>query len=287
MTRKGIVLILAFLVGSLPVLLLRPQKVVYKTVYKTTVQQFSIAPQVEQVRGAVVHIRKTTPDGGGCQGSGCLIDPNGILFTARHVSDGDPCGVYTVTLDDGKQYPVKYVIEDRENDVTLMKLDLPPGAGPLPYARLAKGDDLRVGDALFIFGSPLGQDNFNTVSFGILSAANRNLAKLWPEGKQYDWHVMFQTTSPAFPGNSGGPVFNMRGEAIGVLVAGMAETLNYSVPVARFRDTIGAVRSWFDLCRFRVIQPDMRGPQGPQGPPGECGPQGPPGEIVVDVNERG
>src|SRR4030042_4495143 len=64
-----------------------------------------IANQVEQVRSAVVHISK----GDVCQGSGCLITPDGILFTAKHISDGEP-GDYTITLDNGQQYPVKYVI---------------------------------------------------------------------------------------------------------------------------------------------------------------------------------
>jgi len=255
--------------------------VVYFGVYHiySTVPQQGIAPQVAKVRGAVVHIRKTTPDGG-CQGSGCLIDPSGILFTAKHVSDGQP-GDYVVTLDDGRSFGVKYVIEDRENDVALMKLDLPPGTEPLPYVRLASGDDMQVGEALFIFGSPLGKDNFNTVSLGILSAVNRDLARICSEGKKYDWYVMMQSTSPAFPGNSGGPVFNMQSEVIGILVAGMAETLNYAVPVARFRDTIGSVCSWFDLCRFHVVTPDMQGPQGPQGPPGERGPAADP----IDPNK--
>jgi S1-C subfamily serine protease len=219
-----------------------------------------IAPQVAQVRGAVVHVEKT----GECQGSGCLITSDGILFTAKHVSDSRP-GKYTVTLDDGRKYPVKYVVEDRENDVSLMKLDLPPGV-TVPYAQLAREDDMRVGDALFIFGSPLGRDNINTVSLGILSAAQRDLAgrRGWGEYRRYGWHVMLQSTSPAFPGNSGGPVFNMRGEVIGVLVAGQAETLNFSVPVARFRDTIETARQWFDLSRLNVI-PDP--PEPIPGPP--------------------
>ena len=266
----GIVIVL-IMVQMICVVAFRPQPItVYKTVYQTTPQ--GIAPQVAQVRGAVVHVAKE----GSCQGSGCLISPDGILFTARHVSDNEPAK-YTVTLDDGKQYPVKYVLEDRENDVSFMQLILPPGVCT-PYVPLAKEDNLRVGDAIFIFGSPLGKENMNTVSLGILSAKERDLVQRgWPEAQQYNWHVMLQSTSPAFPGNSGGPVFNMQGEVIGVLVAGEAETLNFSVPVARFRDTIETVRQWFNLCRFRVVDPSMRGPQGEQGEPGPVGPQGPPG----------
>lgn len=218
-----------------------------------------IADQVAQVRGAVVHVAKVGPGGYGCQGSGCLLTSDGVLFTAKHVSDSEQ-GEYTVTLDDGRKFPVKYVIEDRENDVSLMKLELPPNT-TLPFARMAQEDRLRVGDSVFVFGSPLGRDNLNTVSLGILSAMNRDLLARdgWDRNKRYGWSVMLQTTSPAFPGNSGGPVFNMRGEVIGVLVAVQAETLNFSVPVARFRDTIGTARGWFSLCRFHVVIPEMRG----------------------------
>jgi len=207
---------------------------------------------IEDVRPAVVHIAKL----GECQGSGCLISADGIIFTAKHVSDGQP-GDYEVTLDDGRKFKVKpgYVLEDKENDVTFMQLDLAGHEPNLPCATLAKEDVLRVGDSVLIMGSPLGSDNFNSVSMGILSATGRDLynRRGWESARRFSWHVMLQTTSPAFPGNSGGPVFNMTGEVIGVLVAGQAETLNFSVPVARFADTIDAVRTHFRLCRFNVV----------------------------------
>ena len=212
---------------------------------------FSIADQVEEVRGAVVHVRKE-----GSQGSGCLISPDGIIFTAKHVSDGTP-GDYEVTLDDGRKFRVKpgYVLEDKENDVTFMQLDLQGHEPNLPYAKLAVEDKLRVGDAVFIMGSPLGSDNFNSVSLGLLAAEDRDLynRNSWERYRRYNWHVMLQSTSPAYPGNSGGPVFNLDSEVVGVLVAGQDATLNFSVPVARFRDTLDAVRDHFRLCRFDVV----------------------------------
>lgn len=210
-----------------------------------------IADQVAQVRPAVVHILKE----GVCQGSGAIISPDGIIFTAKHVTDGTP-GDYTVTLDDQRQFKVKYVVEDTENDVAFMQLDLNSHEPNLPTVPLATQDDMRVGDPLFIMGSPLGYANFNSVSLGILSADNRDLYNRegWDQYRRYDWHVMLQSTSPAFPGNSGGPVFNLRGEVIGVLVAGQADTLNFSVPVGRFRGTIDTVRNWFQLLRIKPVE---------------------------------
>jgi S1-C subfamily serine protease len=218
--------------------------------HSAEVEVFSIAPQVEMVRPAVVHVSKH----GVCQGSGCLLSPDGIMFTAKHVSDDTP-GEYTITLDDGREFTTKYVIEDTENDVTFMQLDLDGAEPNLPSAELATEDTLRVGDFVFIMGSPLGKDNINSVSLGILSAMDRDLynRRGWEPYQQYNWHVMIQTTSPAYPGNSGGPVFSLDGKVVGVLVAGEDAALNFSVPVARFRDTIETVRDWFRLQRFHVV----------------------------------
>jgi len=215
----------------------------------------SIAPQVTQVRGAVVHVAKV----GSCESSGCLISSDGILFTARHVTGGDPCGTYVVTLDSGAQYPVKYVLEDREADLSYMKLDLPKGV-TTPWVVLAPADSLRVGDPVIIAGSPLGRQNINTFSLGIVSALDRDL--------DYKWHAMIQTTGPAYPGNSGGAIFNMEGRVVGVLVAGQGDCLNFGVPVIFLRESVKAVRQWFVLCRIRPLQPDMRGPRGPTGSQG-------------------
>lgn len=207
---------------------------------------------IENVRPGVVHISKL----GECQGSGCLISPDGILFTAKHVSDGRP-GDYEVTLDGGRKFKVKpgYVLEDRENDITFMQLDLAGAEPNLPYAELATDNTLRVGSKVVIMGSSLGRDNFNSVSVGILSALERDLYSRngWEQYKRYNWHVMLQSTSPAYPGNSGGPIFSMRGEVIGVLVAGQDPCLNFSVPVSRFAGTVDTVRDWFRLVRFNIV----------------------------------
>ena len=218
-----------------------------------------IAEQVAAVRSSVVHVSKD----GVCQGSGCILTPDGIIFSAKHVTDGDLDAAYTVTLDDGRKFKAKYALEDREADIAYLKLDLAGAEPNLSCARLAPVDTLRAGDPVFVFGSPLGYENFNTVSLGIVSALHRNLDERqgWGEYKKYQWHAMIQSTSPSFPGNSGGPCFNMRGEVVGVLVAGQAETLNFSVPVVYLREKVDTVRQWFDLCRLRVLLDDKPTPE--------------------------
>jgi len=200
----------------------------------------SISQNIQAVRSAVVHISKD----GVCQGSGVILSADGIVMTAKHVTGGT-AGSYTITLDDREtEYSVKYVIEDKENDIAFLQLD--PNGATFPYVELSRKDP-RVGDMVFIGGSPFGFENINTFTTGIISADQREF------GGPFDWHCMVQTDAAANPGNSGGPVFNMKNEVIGVLVAGYNATLNYSVPVARFRDTIGDVRNWFRLQRFRVV----------------------------------
>jgi S1-C subfamily serine protease len=211
-----------------------------------------IADQVEQVRSAVVHIEKS----GECQGSGAIISSDGIIFTAKHVTDGG--GKFIVTLDNGEKYETDVCVESKDFDVAFIKIN---AGKSLPFVPLADLTTVRVGDPIFIMGSPFGSDNFNSVSLGIISAMQRNLDV--PQDYGYGWKVTFQSDATAEPGNSGGPVFNIQGQVIGVLVAGMDATVNYSVPVAVFRYDMGTIRLWFELAKFDVREkvlspaPDM------------------------------
>ena len=205
-----------------------------------------IADQVESALPVTVHVYKE----GVCQGSGCIITENGVVFTAKHVTDGE-YGKYQVTLNDGRTFTVKAVLEDKGHDVAFLQLEMPEGT-KLPYAKLADVSELRVGDPLFIVGSPFGRDNFNSVSLGILSAAQRNLDD--PIPYPYGWTVTFQSDATAEPGNSGGPVFNLKGEVIGVLVAGMDATVNYSVPVNVFRNKLDVIVRMFEELDFSPVE---------------------------------
>jgi len=203
----------------------------------------SLADRVESVRGAVVHIEKE----GVCQGSGFIVSHDGIVVTARHVTDSTP-GTYKVTTDDGTVYGVQAVVEDREYDIAFLQLKDAPF---LPVVRLADLSDMRVGDPVFIIGSPFGRESFNSVTLGILSAKQRDLS----EYASYGWRVMFQSDATAEPGNSGGPVFNIKGRVIGVLVAGLNATVNYSVPVNVI--DLDVVRQVLAQTRYQTVD-DVR-----------------------------
>ncbi len=205
-----------------------------------------IADEVEQVRSTVVHILKE----GVCQGSGCVISTDGIIFTAKHVTEGG--GKFVVTFDNGVSYTTTKCVESKEFDVAFLKIETDE---VLSYCTLANLSDMRIGDPVFIMGSPFGYSNFNSVSLGILSALERNLDSPRPYG--YGWKVTFQTDATAEPGNSGGPVFNIYGQVIGVLVAVMDATVNYSVPVEVFMYDINTIRNWFELLKFDIPTPKI------------------------------
>jgi S1-C subfamily serine protease len=157
-------------------------------------------------------------------------------------------------LDDGREFDVKYGIEDRENDLAFLLLD--DVTETLPFIPMPDKVDIRVGDRVFLIGSSLGIENFNTVSDGIISSVSRNLYSRagWEMYRKYEWQVMIQTTASAFGGNSGGPLFDMNGELLGVLVAGQAETLAFAVDARQIADKLDIVKLQLALCRFEELE---------------------------------
>lgn len=199
---------------------------------------------VARVRGSVVHIEKV----GECEGSGFVVSEDGVICTAKHVVEGG--GEFIVTFDDGTKFTTRQTLADSNYDIGFLKIEPDRLLVPLTLSPF----DLRAGDPVFIMGSPLGFDNFNSVTLGIVSAEQRNLDAV--ENSGFGWTITFQSDSPAYPGNSGGPVFNLEGEVVGVLVAGMDSSLNYSVPVEVFADELDVIKLKFQLLRFVVPEVD-------------------------------
>jgi serine protease Do len=132
-------------------------------------------------------------------GSGFIISPDGFVLTNAHVVEGAD-EVY-VTLTDKREFKAKIVGVDKRTDVAVVKIE----GSNLP--RLAIGDPskLRVGEWVIAIGSPFGLEN--TVTAGIISAKARDTG---------DYLPLIQTDVAVNPGNSGGPLINMRGEVIGI-----------------------------------------------------------------------
>ncbi len=136
-------------------------------------------------------------------GSGYIIDPSGYIGTNKHVVNGG-IEVFVVTAD-GVRYPAKVVGVTQEADIALLKIDA--GQRPLPYVKFGEINEVHVGDKVVAIGSPFGFDN--TVTSGIVSALHRDIME-----SPFDDYL--QTDAAINHGNSGGPLFNMNGEVIGM-----------------------------------------------------------------------
>src|SRR5215510_14322752 len=134
-------------------------------------------------------------------GSGFIITQDGYILTNAHVVDA--ADEITVKLTDKREFKAKVIGADRRTDVALIKIE----ASNLPAVRLGDPNKLRVGEWVLAIGSPFGFEN--TVTAGIVSAKSRSLPN--------DGFVPFiQTDVAVNPGNSGGPLFNMAGEVVGI-----------------------------------------------------------------------
>lgn len=134
-------------------------------------------------------------------GSGFIVSPDGIILTNAHVvANADEV---TVRLTDRREFKAKVLGSDKRTDVAVLKVD----AKDLPTVRVGSSENARVGEWVVAIGAPFGLDN--TVTSGIISAKGRTLPG--------DSYVPFlQTDAAVNPGNSGGPLFNLRGEVIGI-----------------------------------------------------------------------
>jgi serine protease Do len=168
-------------------------------------------------------------------GSGFIIDPAGYIVTNNHViEDSDQI---TVALQDGTQMPAKVVGRDTKTDLALLKVT---PKKPLPATKFGDSDKARVGDWVIAIGDPFGIGS--TVTAGIVSARNRNI-----NAGPYDDFI--QTDAPINKGNSGGPLFDMDGNVIGINSAifspsGGSVGIGFSIPANLAREVIGQLRQF-------------------------------------------
>ena len=132
-------------------------------------------------------------------GSGFIISADGFVLTNAHVVEG--ADEVFVTLTDKREFKAKIIGSDRRTDVALVKIE----GNNLPRLTMGDSSKLRVGEWVIAIGSPFGLEN--TVTAGIISANSRDTG---------DYLPLIQTDVAVNPGNSGGPLINMRGEVIGI-----------------------------------------------------------------------
>ncbi len=154
---------------------------------------------------AVVMIYNKMP-GGTSTGSGFVLTQDGYVVTNHHVVEGD--GKLSVTMTDGRNFAATLVGSDDTNDVALLKIE----AVDLQAVTLGSSSDLIVGDQVVAIGNPLGELT-STLTVGYISAKERDVNT---EGFAIN---MLQTDAAINSGNSGGPLFNMKGEVVGITTA--------------------------------------------------------------------
>jgi serine protease Do len=168
-------------------------------------------------------------------GSGFVIDPTGYIVTNNHViEDSDQI---TVSLQDGTQLPAKVIGRDTKTDLALLKVT---PKKPLPATHFGDSDKARIGDWVIAIGDPFGIGS--TVTAGIVSARNRNI-----NAGPYDDFI--QTDAPINRGNSGGPLFDMDGNVIGInsqiyTPSGGSVGIGFSIPSNLAREVIGQLRQF-------------------------------------------
>ena len=152
-------------------------------------------------------------------GSGFILSADGYVMTNAHVIE-NATTIY-VTLTDKREFKAKLIGADKRTDVALVKIE----ATSLPRMTIGDSKSIRVGQWVLAIGSPFGLEN--TVTAGIVSAKGRDTGELLP---------FIQTDVAVNPGNSGGPLINMRGEVIGInsqILSGTGGSIgiSFAIPV--------------------------------------------------------
>ena len=168
-------------------------------------------------------------------GSGFIVDPAGLVVTNNHVID--KADSITVTLQDGTDFKAEVVGRDTKTDLALLRIN---SSKPLPSVKFGDSDDTRVGDWVLAIGNPFGLGG--SVTAGILSARAREI-----NSGPYD--DFLQTDASINRGNSGGPMFNMNGDVIGINTAiyspsGGSIGIGFAIPANLAKPVIDEIKQY-------------------------------------------
>ena len=198
-------------------------------------------------------------------GSGFIADPTGVIVTNWHVVD--QAYEIFVTFSDGSRYDAKVLNAARILDIALLKVDV---GHPLPAVTWGDSAKMQIGDPVLAIGNPLGIGQ--SVTAGIVSALNRNI-----QDTPYDDFI--QTDAPINHGNSGGPLFNLQGQVIGINTALISPTsgsagLGFAIPSDIAHTVIGRLLTYgwtrpaFLGVKIQQVSPEMAAALGMAQPAG-------------------
>jgi len=202
------------------------------TVQYTTVETSDLKTAISKAYNSVVEISATTistnffsgESSGTSLGSGVLVSSDGYIITNNHVIEN--ASDVVVTTYDGKEYQATLIGTDSKSDLAVIKIDV----DGLDYAELADSDALELGDDVIVIGNPLGEGI--SVSNGIISALDKEVVI------NNETMYLIQTNAAVNQGNSGGGLFDINGDLIGIVNAKSGNTstsvsvegLGYAIP---------------------------------------------------------
>jgi S1-C subfamily serine protease len=203
-------------------------------VQMTDAGRLDVKAVLAAVAPSVVQIEIETEDGGGGQGTGFIISPDGQVVTNAHVVEN--AVTIKVMLSDGTVESAELVQKDPTRDLAVLKIQ----GDNLPSARLGNSAELEVGDEVLAIGNALGLGDTPTVTTGIVSALDRQLHLAGNRLTR-----LIQTDAAINPGNSGGPLVNAKGEVIGVntAIAGNAEGIGFAISIDHARPVIETLQT--------------------------------------------
>ncbi len=180
-------------------------------------------------------------------GSGVIIREDGYIATNNHVVEG--AEELQVRLFDGSMYDASVVGTDPLSDLAVIRIE----GDNLPHVSFGNSDDVRVGQWVMAFGSPLSAELSNTVTAGIISA----LGRLTPQPGGQGVHNFIQTDAAINPGNSGGPLVNLRGQLVGINTmiysrTGGFQGIGFSIPVNTVRAVVDQLIETGSVRRARL-----------------------------------
>jgi serine protease Do len=175
-------------------------------------------------------------------GSGFIISSDGYIITNAHVVDG--ADEVSIKLTDRREFKAKVIGSDKRTDVALLKID----AKDLPKVTIGDPEKLKVGEWVVAIGKPFGLEN--TMTAGIVSAKGRDLP-------QENLVPFIQTDAAVNPGNSGGPLFNLKGEVVGINSLIFSRTggymgLSFAIPIDLAMNTVAQLKEKGRVTRGRI-----------------------------------
>src|SRR3989338_3621345 len=181
-------------------------------------------------------------------GSGFIISKDGMILTNRHVISEKDAEYKAVTAD-GKKHNVKIIAKDPINDIAVLKINA--NNSEFPIIALGDSDKLELGQTVIVIGNALAIFS-NSISKGIISGLSRLLTADSEDGNFQNLRGLIQTDAAINIGNSGGPLLNLKGEAIGINTAILhdAENIGFAIPINNIKRDLENIKKY---CK--IIQP--------------------------------